>query len=57
MSPPERQEAAAVLRTLLAAVESGELTAAGPAGARLQRRIEGAISALEADAAATLPSE
>ena len=57
MSARERQEALAVLRALLAAVESGELTAAGPAGARLQRRIEGAISALEADAAATLPSE
>ncbi len=57
MSARERQEAAAVLRALLAAVESGEMTAGGLAGARLQRRIEGAISALEADAAATLPSE
>ena len=57
MSPPERKRAAAILRLLLAAVESGEMTAGGPAGARLQRRIEGAISALEADAAATLPSE
>ena len=56
MSPPERKRAAAVLRLLLAAVESGEMTAGGPAGARLQRRIEGAISALEADAA-TLSSE
>ena len=51
MSARERHKAAAVLRALLAAVESGELTARGPAGARLVRRLEGAISVLAAEAA------
>ena len=45
------EEAAAVLRRLLAAVESGELNADGPAGAGIVRQMQGAVAALETVAA------
>jgi hypothetical protein len=44
----DAEEAAAVLRRLLAATESGELQADGPLGAGLVRQMRGAAAALEA---------
>jgi hypothetical protein len=44
----ERAEAAAVLRRLLDAVESGELDVGSAHGRRLLRQLEGAVAALEA---------
>jgi hypothetical protein len=41
-------EAAELLRRLLAAVEAGQLDASSAQGARLLRRIEGAVLMLEA---------
>lgn len=48
MTGPKREEAAEMLRRLLAAVEDDNLSADGPAGAGLVRRIEGALAALDA---------
>ncbi len=45
----DRTDAARVLRKVLEAVEDGRLTAPGPVGRRLQRRLEGAVSALSAE--------
>jgi hypothetical protein len=45
---PIRKDAAAMLRQLLDVVERGELDAPGSQGARLLRRIEGAVAGLEA---------
>ena len=44
-----RKEAAAVLRRLLDAVDDGQLDAPGSQGARLLRRMEGAVAAWEAE--------
>ena len=49
MNDAERQaalEAADLLQSLLDALDQGELTASGAQGARLRRRIEGAIVGL-----------
>jgi len=48
MSKADRGEAAAQLRRVLDAVESGELSADGPVGSALVRRLEGAVLALDA---------
>jgi hypothetical protein len=48
MRERDRAEAAELLRRVLALVESGELSADGPAGAGLVRRLEGALIAVEA---------
>jgi hypothetical protein len=50
MTRHERQQAAAILRRVLEAVEQGRLSAAGPVGGRLARRLEGAVTALEIEA-------
>jgi hypothetical protein len=44
----EREQAADLLRGVLAAVDRGDLAADGPAGAGVVRRLEGALLALEA---------
>lgn len=46
----ERQEAAATVRRLLAAVECGGIDADSPAARRLIRRLEGAAAAWEVEA-------
>lgn len=46
-SSRQREEAAGMLRRLLAAVEEGDLDAPGSHGARLLRRMEGALAAWE----------
>ncbi len=43
----QRDEAADMLRRVLAAVDRGELTTDGPAAAATVRRLEGALLALE----------
>jgi len=47
LTPDERQQAAAMLRRQLEAVQRGELDAPGSHGARLLRRLEGVVIALE----------
>ena len=49
----DRQEAALILRRILAAVDRGELDARDRVGRRLVHRLEGATAALEVDAPAT----
>jgi hypothetical protein len=55
----EVREAAAILRRLLDAVETGELTADGPLGSRVLRQLHGAAVALEEVAApeSALPAD
>jgi hypothetical protein len=48
LSKADRGEAAAQLRRVLDAVESGDLSADGPVGSALVRRLEGAVLALDA---------
>lgn len=48
MNHGERQEAAALLRRVLDAVDSGALAADGPAAVAVVRRMEGALLAVEA---------
>jgi hypothetical protein len=48
MNHADRQEAATMLRALLAAVDRGEVSADGPVGVTVVRRLEGALLALEA---------
>ena len=50
MTSKDRQEAAALVRRLLAAVEQGEIEADSPTARRLLRRLEGAVAAWEAEA-------
>lgn len=47
-----RERAAAMLREVIEAVDAGDLDAPGPQGARLLRRMEGAVVAWDAE---TLP--
>lgn len=48
MTTPDPQQAAEMLRRLLDAVESGELDADSAHARALMRRIEGAVTALDA---------
>jgi hypothetical protein len=48
MDRREREQAAALLRDILNAVNRGNLSADGPAAVALERRLEGALLALEA---------
>jgi len=48
MTRADRQEAAALLRRVLDAVDRGDLTADGPAAAAVVRLLEGALLALRA---------
>lgn len=48
MNRADRQEAAAMLRAVLAAVDRGEVAADGPVGVALVRRLQGALLALDA---------
>ena len=48
MRERDRAEAAELMRRILALVDSGELSADGPAGSGLVRRLEGALLAVEA---------
>lgn len=52
MTKTEMASTAALIRRLVDAVERGELTATGPKGLALLRRLEGAAAALEAAAEA-----
>lgn len=47
LSKSDRRETVVLLRRLLDAVHRGELSADGPVGAGLVRRLEGAATALE----------
>lgn len=51
MSPSDRALAASMLRRLLAEVEAGRIRAESSQARRLLRRMEGALLALEAEAA------
>lgn len=48
LSPEQLAEAAALLRRVLALVDSGDLSADGPAAVGLVRRLEGVVLTLEA---------
>ncbi len=50
MTRRDRLRAAAILRSVLSAVDEGRMVAPGPRGSRVARRLEGAVSALEVDA-------
>ena len=56
MNRRERDEATALLRRLLDAVDSGALAADGPAAVAVVRRLEGAVLAVEAMARMRLPA-
>lgn len=55
MRTRDREEAAELLRRVLALVESGDLSADGPAGSGFVRRLEGALLAVEAMSVAEKP--
>jgi hypothetical protein len=48
MTRREREEAGALFRRVLDAVDNGDLAADGPAAVALVRRLEGALLALDA---------
>ena len=55
MTRRDRLQAAAILRSILLAVGEGRMTAPGPHASRVTRRLEGAVTALEADAGSRPP--